>query len=630
MCGIAGVILGSTNNTRDALAPMVAAQWHRGPDDDGTCILPFGRGTVGLGHRRLAILDLSSVGHQPMMHRETGNVLVFNGEIYNFRELRARLKAAGERFRGSGDTEVLLAGLSVWGAVFLTELEGMFALAFYDQGDQQLLLARDPLGIKPLYWTRANSVLAFSSEVRALLASGLVSPEPHREGVAEILAYGAAQTPATLYKGIEAFPAGCWVNVRAGERNLYEISPTRRHWTFPKVAPIDPQVALSRVREVVAGAVQSHMVSDVPVGVFLSSGLDSTVITGLAAKGTTQVRTFTVGFGDNPDYSESTLAAETARQFGLDHVPVNVNMADALEQVSGWLASIDQPSLDGLNTYVIAKAVRREGIIVALSGQGGDELFGGYPSFRDVPRIHSLFRLARLAPMSFRSELAHWVGRGSPTAVREKMQDLARSNGDLRTLYLLRRRVMSNEQMEALGFQERDIGPSYISPAGHECEQVPMDDRVAAISLLELKYYLGNTLLRVGDESGMANSMEIRVPLLDRCVLDAVLAMPGTVRLPNRVPDKFLLRRAFSDFYRPELLGQAKRGFELPVARWMRGSLRDLCEDALSSLRKSGLCDPDGVAGVWDQYLAEPETQIWSRVWSLCVLGNYLSRKVAS
>ena len=626
MCGIAGIVAADAGRLEVALAAMVAAQVHRGPDDEGTFLTGFGRGFLGLGHRRLSILDLSRAGHQPMIHPGTGDVLVYNGEIYNFRSLRAELEGCGERFQSTSDTEVLLHALARWGAEALERLEGMYGLAFYRRSENKVLLARDPIGIKPLYWARTPSALLFASEVRAILASGMVAGAHDLDAVAGMLAYGSVQEPLTVFREIRSVPAGCWVEVSPDHDRVYRTGPVTRHWAFPDIAPTGDREAVARTREVVEAAVASHLVSDVPVGVFLSSGLDSTVVTALARKTSDRLQTFTVDFTDNRDYGEAGLARETARRFGVGHTTIDLSAEHALAAVPDWLAALDQPSLDGLNTYVISRAVRGAGIVVALSGQGGDELFGGYPSFADVPSLWRKFRLARRLPRGLRRQAARALSIGRPRAWGDKLQDMAATGGDLRALYLQRRRNLSNRQMRALGFRESDAAPGFMpAPEIADCRIDPADP-IATVSRLETRYYLGNTLLRVGDESGMANSLEIRVPMLDRRVLDAVLACPGPIRLPDARPNKHLLRQAFAEHLRPEPTAQGKRGFVLPVARWMGGPLRELCERALGALRHSGMVDPEGVDAVWRAYLAEPETPIWSRAWTLCVLGAYLDR----
>ena len=444
MCGIAGLIAEKELVVRRALTPMVMAQVHRGPDDSGEAILPLGARFLGLGFRRLSIQDLSAAGHQPMVHPVTGDQIIFNGEIYNFIALRKELEQAGEKFTGHSDTEVMLHALTLWGPAAVARFEGMFAFAYYDRRNQCLMLARDSVGIKPLYVAMVDGTFFFASEVRAILASGLVSRKLSHAGVAGMLAYGAVQQPLTVFEQIRCFPPGHYQLFMASGA----VTAPVKFWDYPL-----PQLQMTgtdvveKLRITLDAAVHDHLVADVPVGVFLSSGLDSTIIAGLAARHTRRLRSFTVGFADQGDLSEQAMATETARLFGLDHTNIDLSAGDAEAAMVEWLQSLDQPSMDGLNVFVISKAVRAHGITVALSGQGGDELFGGYASFNDVPRLYHAMRKMRWMPASLRGAAAGVLGARKSHAVRQKLIDLFRSDGAVLSLALQRRRAISNNQM---------------------------------------------------------------------------------------------------------------------------------------------------------------------------------------
>lgn len=632
MCGIAGIISTSELSVQTVLPRMIAAQVHRGPDDCGQSVLRLGGCFVGLGHRRLSILDLSMAGHQPMAHPATGDLIIFNGEIYNFAVLREQLVQAGEQFRGHSDTEVLLHGLSRWGADFVARLQGMYAFAFVNIRERSLLLARDSVGIKPLYIAQMPDGLAFASEVRALLASEVISRRLDRGAIAGLLAYGAIQQPLTAFHEIRSFPAGTHQTIRIGDPP--RLDPPVRFWKYPRPnlnAPAGDEI-ISQVAHTVESAVRDHLVSDVPVGVFLSSGIDSTVIAGLAAKHTPNLRSFTVAFADQPDMSEGGLARQTAEAFGLKHTEIVINNADAEAAAVDWLGSLDQPSIDGLNVYVISKAVRAQGIVVALSGQGGDELFGGYPSFRDVPRLHATLRRLAWVPGSALAALSRLISLTKSDAVREKLVDMAQTRGDLASLCLLRRRAMSNAQLAALGIAAAELGldHNYLPLEASRGLFVDEADPVWSVSRMESEFYQGNMLLRDADVNGMAHSLELRVPLLDQRLLDLMLALPGSTRLPKGRPPKYLLRAAFPSLLRPALLNQAKRGFTLPIRRWMLGPLRGICEQALLDLKRAELLNQAGVDRIWQGFLNDPESPIWSRAFTLCVLGCYIRKMKAT
>jgi asparagine synthase (glutamine-hydrolysing) len=608
---------------------MLTSQAHRGPDDEGTFVMRCGDTTLGLGARRLAIIDLSPAGHQPMIHPETGDCLVFSGEIYDFLSLRHELEADGVVFRGHSDTEVLLHALVKWGPSCLSRLNGMFALAFFERRTRRLLLARDPLGIRPLYVASAPGVFLFANEVRAIMASGLVPQTVDKEGLSGMVAYGAVQEPRTLFANVRAFPPGCWQ--RSSIDDLCDGHQPRayRHWKYPEVrANITAADAVDAVQASLTSAVRDHLVTDVPIGLFLSSGLDSAIVAGLATRHGPPVRAFTVSLPDEPDMSELTVARETAHLMGAEHTAVELTAQDALTTVSRWLQSLDQPSADGLNTYVIAQAVRSRGIGVALSGLGGDELFGGYSTFVHVPVATKLRAPLSHLPASLRRTLTSVVTLGQAEALRLKAQDMMSSNGGVLDLYLLRRQEMSNRQLVALG-----IDPSALRSAAHDHLtgnfpdlRLSDQDVVRSVACLESRFYLANTLLRDADANCMAHSLEVRVPMLDRRVIDCVLSMPGRVLLPSGKADKPLLRRSFAPLLRDRLVAQKKRGFMLPIARWMVGPLRDICEGALDGLKSQSHLLPGGIDSVWRAFLAAPNGHMWARAFSLCVLGAYLQR----
>lgn len=629
MCGIAGIV--STNlaeaEIRQALAAMLAAQTHRGPNDAGETVLPFGNGLLGLGHRRLSILDLSSAGHQPMSHPENGDWLIFNGEIYNHASLRDEMKAAGIRFVGHSDTEVLLHGLSRWGIQCLSRLEGMYALAFYNARDHVLTLARDPLGIKPLYLGRLADGFLFASEVRALLASRLIRPTLDQRGLASMLAYGSVQHPLTMFEGIHSFPPGCYQQFGAGGRAI-NTKPVP-FWSIPKPQTnLQPEYALRQIRQTLQDSVRDHLVADVPVGVFLSSGLDSTVVAGLASKHSQRLSSFCVGFADQPEFSEFQAAAETARLFGLQHTEISISGYEAEAASQAWLKTLDQPSMDGLNTFVISEAVRKQGITVALSGLGGDELFGGYPSFADVPRLHRVLGPLRRLPSPLRSGIGALATFQRSAAVKDKLRDMLDTDGSLLSLYLQRRRCLSTALLKDLGLDHQSLGVGNHYLPAESLADISINDSqpVWTLSQLEMRFYQANTLLRDSDANSMAHSLEIRVPMLDLRLLNLMGTITDSVRLPSKSANKHLLREAFAPLLRPDLLKQNKRGFTLPLRRWMLGPMRESCEHVLAYLKTNSPLRSEGIDKVWNSFLADPESPIWSRAFSLVVLGHYLEQ----
>jgi asparagine synthase (glutamine-hydrolysing) len=397
---------------------------------------------------------------------------------------------------------------------------------------------------------------------------------------------------------------------------------------------VDPRIEEREAKECLSfeldRAVREHLISDVPVGVFLSSGLDSTIIAGLAKRHSPNVRAFTVGFADQPDMAESALARETARLLGIEHHDIQITGDQSEAMTVRWLESLDQPSIDGLNTYVISKAIRDAGVVVALSGLGGDELFAGYPLFTEVPRLLRLAKTLSWMPAKARAQIFSAIAMRRPASVRSKIKEMGFAGADLQRLYYYRRRGMSDERLRRLGVVANELGldPMFLDKDVVREAHVGMDDPVAAISRLDSQFYMGNTLLRDSDTNGMAHSLEIRVPLIDTRVLDLAYSIPGAVRAPIGAASKHLLRATFGDFLRPSLLTQVKKGFSLPIKRWMVGPLRPLCESALGYVKDQGIVEPSAVASTWTTFLKDPEQPIWSSAFLFCVLGKYLQRSV--
>ena len=628
MCGIAGIIADSESLVRQRLTWMLHGMAHRGPDDQGVVVVPFGPRFLGLGQRRLSVLDLSPAGHQPMTHPGTGDLLIYNGEIYNYARLRAGFPS--NTFTGTGDTEVLLHLLGRDGTSAVRALQGMFAFAYFDRQANVLTLARDPMGIKPLYLAYTPDGLVFASEVRAIVASGLVKSKIDPGGLGSLLAYGAVQQPGTIFRDIASLAPGALMHWTPADIDARRAPPSKPFWTPPPPdLTITAADAVERVRSSLSESVRDHLVSDVPLALFLSSGLDSTIIAGLAARHAPRLRSFTVGFADEPEFSEHALASQTATLLGLDHTAIDITGDQAQAAVEQWLGAMDQPSMDGLNVYLIARAVRQAGIVVALSGQGGDELFGGYPSFVDVPRARGLLRPLGWMPPAVRASLARAIAWRRQGVFRDKLIDMARSAGGIVDLALLRRRTMSDAQLAALGVApgSAGLGDDFLPPAARAGLIEDSADPIWTISLAECRQYQGNTLLRDADSNGMAHSLEIRVPFLGQQVLDAAMTIPGSVRLPKGAAPKHLLRQAFGDLLRPQLSQQKKRGFTLPIRRWMIGPLKPMCEAALAALKNADVLKEAGIDAIWRQFLDSPESPIWSRAWTLVVLGEYVRKQ---
>ncbi len=635
MCGIAGLLgLIQRDEAYSALRAMLDAQAHRGPDDVGQEVLEVGGKTVGLGNRRLAIIDLSPLGHQPMSNPETGDVLVFNGEIYNFQEIRSQLQRDGFAFKSRSDTEVLLRAYQKWGAGCLDHLRGMFAVAIWDARRARLILARDHLGIKPLYYASLpGKGLFFASETKAIVASGQVPESMDRRALATYLAYGAVQQPLTINSNIKSLSPGLYMEVDPTGEILHQ----NRYWTFPVPGDIHEQHIRNRTlieegKQLLVRAVKRHLVSDVPVGVFQSAGLDSSAISGIAAELSPEtIQAFTVTFPDQQALNEGPAALSAMRNLGVTNHECPVTNDTALNWAKRWLTIIDQPSIDGLNTYIVARAIKERGIVVALSGQGSDELFGGYPSFHQIPRLRRLLLSLSILPATARGTLARVSRVKAGAAVAAKISDIAAGEPSLESIYFHHRRLLSDQHLSALGFTPADynLTRNYQVPERNGSGYVIPNDAVATVQRMETTYYLGNMLLRDGDVCSMASSLELRVPFLDRDLVDWAMRIPGKCLLPPGAPGKYLLREMCHEYYTDEQIHRSKTGFALPFSAWLLGPLRETMEEGLHLAKESGLMNPHGIERIRSMFLQEPATPAWSRLWALVVLGHWTKNKPA-
>jgi asparagine synthase (glutamine-hydrolysing) len=612
---------------------MMAAMHHRGPDDDGFELIPLTPETngpaIGFGFRRLAILDLSPSGHQPMLNPSTGDWLIFNGEIYNFRNLRSRLMVEGVRFRSSGDSEVLLNALSLWGERALEEIEGMYAIAFYQASSGRVLLARDPVGIKPLYVAVDQHRLVFASEVRALLASGLVSGAFDPAGVASFLMYGAPQDPLTVHRDIRSFPSGTYQWIRCDKPTGRVIAePSRRFWRFPAVVSgMSEAMAIRETRATLEAAVENHLAADVKSGFFLSAGVDSTAIAMLATRVLGQIATYTVGFESTSMASEVEVAAQTAKAIGSKHTEITIHADSIRDWWHGWLASADRPSIDGLNTYIISGALKRAGATVAFSGLGADELYGGYATFRRVRRLAPLLRSVAALPARSRRAVVGAVIGMFPRRYHTRIRSLAGNSGRCLELSIELKQFLPADVLGSLGLRAAELGLTndYLVDEAYAVFDDVGDDPFLAVSRVETYLYMGNTLLRDSDVTSMAHSVELRVPFVSRPVLEAAGRIPGRLHSGRTKEPKHLLRKALADVLPTYVLRRPKTGFTLPVNDWMFGELRESCETALAAVEKIPFIDSHAVSSLWSTFMHERNHHYWMKPMLLVALGSYIN-----
>ncbi len=620
MCGIFGIATCKTKVSPELLERAARSLAHRGPDDFGTIVL---RDTgsqpceIGFAHRRLAILDLSPLGHQPMHDPETGNWIVFNGEIYNYRQIRGRLEQDAIHFRTNSDTEVLLKAYSRWGKSCLKELRGMFAFALWDASAHRLFVARDPMGIKPLYFAELEGSLLFASEVKTLLESGMIPRKLDRAGLTNYLQFGSAYDPNTLIEGISALQPGhflTWANGTVHKQIYWDFPAADRHETSREKFEIEVQTKLEE-------SVCMQTVSDVPLGVFLSGGIDSSALVSLLHRGASSVSTFAIVFRE-ADYSEASHSRLVAEKFGTDHHEILLSQQDVLQAIPAFLKAIDQPTIDGLNTYIISREARAAGIKVALNGIGGDELFAGYSNFRDVPKMERFVSSWTHLPRPLRKSFANFYEAISPVRDQNrKLAELARENGRLLNPYFLSRSLFTQKQRDGLLLSKREERKAF-APLEDALGRAAGQDPINRVSFLEARCYMLNTLLRDADVMSMAHGLELRVPLIDHDLAESVFSMPGDWKLSASTPKPVLIK-AIQDLP-PEIVHRKKRGFTLPFEHWMRQELRSEIEDGLRRLCDGPIgliLDRQAVQQVWRDFCAGRTS--WSRPWSLYVLQRW-------
>lgn len=631
MCGIFGAVGTPSWVSGLRLERAVGSMVHRGPDGSGTWRSPMldapGGGPAPacvLGHARLSIIDLSEAGRQPMETSDGRHVLVYNGEVYNFAQIRRSLEDLGETFVSSGDSEVVLKALVRWGPVAVERFRGMFALGLWDERERTLLLARDRLGVKPLYVVSGAGSLAFASEVRTLLAAGAAERVLSPGGLLGYMRFGSVQEPETLIAGVRSLAPGTVL--------LYDGREAREtaFWTLPAgpSRSLPREEAVDGVRKLLHESVRLRLVSDVPFGIFLSGGADSSALAAIAsAEATRPIHTFTVTFAEAA-FSEESWAAETASRFGSVHQSVRVSGADAGRDLPEAFRAQDQPSGDGLNTWLVSRAARREGLSMALSGLGGDELFAGYPNFRQFGRLLKLSRTASAIPAGLLRLLARRAASsGAPNRFRKGVA-IAQAGGSPAGVYGALRSHFTDAQVERLmpgpAFRRIVAGPASSGRRKVEADEtVPLDDAVNAFSRLDLSRYLRDRLLRDTDSMSMASSLEVRVPFLDHRLVEFVLSLPGPLKLDGSV-NKPLLFDAVPELSR-EIGRRPKMGFVLPLPEWFRGPMKGAMEEILLGLPGSsaGLLRRKATTDAWRAFLCGDGTVSATRVFTLASLAAW-------
>jgi asparagine synthase (glutamine-hydrolysing) len=529
-------------------------------------------------------------------------------------------------FRSTGDSEVVLQALAEWGEAALDEFDGMFAIAFFRAADRRVLLARGPLGIKPLYLAAIPNAFVFASEVRSVLASGLVPTELDPAGIATFFAYGAPQDPLTVHRFVKSLPAGAfeWIGLDEARGRPPVI---RRYWRFPAIDPSAPggPAAIAQTRELLADAVARQCVADVPVGVFLSAGIDSATLAALAQPQHGAVSTFSVGFDAEGVQDETALAAETAQALGTRHFQTIVDKTRAIDTFIKWLRSADRPSIDGLNTFIVSGATKDRDISVALSGIGADELFGGYSIFNRAAMLKKMARPLSILPQWLRRQTAKAMFARHPKLRREKAIEMLLRASSPGKVAIFARRMFLDDRLRRLGFMAESLGLSsdFLPTAEYETD-ITEGDSFNEVSHAEMCFYMRNTLLRDADTYSMAHSLELRVPFLAKPLVDFIARLPAAARSPPGSQPKHLLRNAMQGTLPDKVFSRPKTGFVLPVNEWMYGCLRDVCESSIETLAMHPLFEACQVRSLWQESQDPTIENYYWRPLSLVVLGSYL------
>ena len=629
MCGIAGIFDFGEKREFDASRPlwnMLEAIKHRGPDDRGEEFIIGNNGTrLWLGHQRLSIIDLSKRGHQPMANFDKSLWIISNGEIYNFRELRSELKSRFN-FVSESDTEVLLRSYEVWGKSCVEKLRGMFAFAIWDASCQKLFLARDRFGIKPLYYYFDKNRFIFSSETRALTSSGLVPIEINKQGVFDYLAFGRLQGPDSIFSGVCELPPGCYLEVDASR-----IYTPVQYWKPLDREPFqgNEKDLTGCIQDLLLESVRYRLVSDVPVGTFLSGGIDSSSLTGLlSCLLEAKTRTISVIFKEK-DFNEFEFSSQVAKAFNTDHQTLLLEKEDLLNALPSVIAAMDQPTVDGVNTYLISRSARSSGLKVVLSGLGGDELFAGYDSFFKIPGLARWDRFFNLIPNGSRKVLGHCLAGVLPDS--DKYAKLAQwiggNNLGCHVYYLFRNLFGLPSICDLILDQETITRGMKRHMESTQAEMILMNklDDIQKISWLELNHYMSNMLLRDSDVMSMAHGLELRVPLIDHKLVEFMMSVPGNMKMkPGRT--KPLLVDSLPCSLPKKTVNREKMGFTLPFDIWMKTCLReDLEKVLLSPVRVLGdILSDDAVEQVWKNFLGGKTS--WSRPWSLYILKKWAER----
>lgn len=620
MCGINGIYKFSTNDySTDIIRLMNAALAQRGPDASGEYVDE----NIHLGHQRLSIIDPVEGSNQPFKSADGRYVLVFNGEIYNYKEIKSQL--TDYNFKTSGDTEVVLAAFMKYGENCLRMFNGMFAFAVWDSVEKNLFIARDRLGIKPLYYVLTNEQIIFSSSLKSILKTGLIHRKIAKDGLVDYLRYQTVHAPYTIIEGVFMLMPGQQLTVNEANPPKFKT-----YWKLTKDvhrAGNSIREVQQSVREKLTASVENRLVADVPFGAFLSGGIDSSIIVALMAEqGGIKVDTFSIAFKEE-EYSEAVYAKQIADQYKTNHHEIELDVNEFRDLIPTGFENMDHPSGDGLNTFVVSQKTRMAGIKMALSGLGGDELFGGYSVFNQIPNLQSKKWLYSF-PVYLRKPLGKLNHSLKGTIESAKIKEILKlPTFDLEYVYQYYRQVSNDRQIGQL-LNLSELPESRVLRQTHDLIGFNKEGwalpALSRISVAEMTTYMQNVLLRDADQMSMANGLEVRVPFLDHELVSYVLGIRDEIKKP--VTPKKLLVDSCKDLIPETIYNRKKMGFVLPYERWMRTELKSFCESRLNELKKIPYFRESGVDNYWKQFLANNKQVTWSRLWPLVALGDWIKQ----
>jgi asparagine synthase (glutamine-hydrolysing) len=613
MCGIAGILNKQVSVTEEQIKRMTDAMCHRGPDSEGFYV----DGPLALGHRRLSIIDLSDAANQPFIDNSGRYAIIFNGEIYNYAEIKPLISEY--QFRTNGDTEVILAGYIKWGAGCLKYLRGMFTIAIWDKEEQSLFIARDRLGVKPLYYHDGNNQFVFASELRAILTITGAERKLNHSAISEYFRYQSIGYPYSPVEGIEQVQAGMWMKVKNGQmsRETYWDPVTSRcdfHFTEKKEVE-------RKVKELMLQSVKRRLVSDVPVGAFLSGGIDSSAVVGLMVEaGDPSPKTFTISF-DEQEFDESRYAEIIAKKFQTDHTNIRLKPEVLLEELSHALDAMDVPTGDGINTYVVSKAIHEQGIRVALSGVGGDELFAGYPIFSSYVRMQQQ-RWIWKSPQILRHMAGGLLGKGAKKDRIRQMMGL--ESPAIENTYPVLRQLLSPQTLHELTALNGSGGQTLSRQLIEKRKELASLPYYSQVTTADYLGYTQQTLLKDTDQMSMAHSLEIREPFFDQDLVEFIISVPDHFKTP--VYPKSLLVESLKPLLPDEIVHRKKQGFVFPWKEWLKNDLRDFCEKHIRQIGQREFIHGAELKRTWEQFLRGDPNIRWQEMWLFVVLDYWMEK----